>query len=293
MPEIKNSALLPAFIQEILKGLSQIMLQENNWTGLLFILGIMYGSPIMALAAIIATMAGTITAHLFNYNRANIQQGLFGFNAALVGVAVLLFFKPFPITWLLLILASVASTLLHRFFIKKKIPAYTLSFVIVVWILIFSVKAFIPHLLQGDSQSSFQPENLFPFPIYGYAQVIFQDQFLSGAIFFIAVFIHSPKAALLGLAGATISGIVAALIGVPDTTIATGLTGYNAVLCAIALGGETKKELIWMTFGVVLSLFISILMTQYNVIQLTFPFVAATFLTIILKNKMQYRCDQT
>ena len=56
-------------LSTILKGLGQIMLQENSVTGLLFLIGIFYGSIIMGLAALLATICGTVTAYLLKYDK--------------------------------------------------------------------------------------------------------------------------------------------------------------------------------------------------------------------------------
>lgn len=81
-------------LSTLLKGIGQIMLQENSLTGLLFLIGIFYGSIIMGLAALLAAICGTVTAYLLKYDKTEITQGLYGFSAALVGVAAMLFLKP-------------------------------------------------------------------------------------------------------------------------------------------------------------------------------------------------------
>ena len=95
------------FTRQVLKGLGQIMLQENLWTGLLFLLGITYGSPIMGIAALLATCCGTITARILKFDNAELNKGIYGFSAALTGVACMLFFKPTLITWLFVVIGSI------------------------------------------------------------------------------------------------------------------------------------------------------------------------------------------
>lgn len=92
----KNTTLgkSASVVSVILKGLGQIMLQENSITGLLFLIGIFYGSPIMGFSALLATICGTSIAYLLKYDKTEINKGLYGFSAALVGVAVMLFLKP-------------------------------------------------------------------------------------------------------------------------------------------------------------------------------------------------------
>lgn len=71
------------------------------------------------------------------------------------------------------------------------------------------------------------------FAIRGFGQVIFQGSVLSGVLFFVAVFISSPLAALYGLAGSILAAILSLHFSVPVVDLHIGLFSYNAVLCAI------------------------------------------------------------
>jgi urea transporter len=101
-PSIRNSLNGNfSFVRQVLRGLGQIMLQENALTGLLFLLGIFYGSVFMGLGALVATACGTMTAYLFHFDKAETEKGLYGFSAALVGVALTLFLKSILFCWIL------------------------------------------------------------------------------------------------------------------------------------------------------------------------------------------------
>jgi hypothetical protein len=71
------------FLDNILKGIGQIMLQENRWTGLLFLIGIFMGSWQCGVAVLLSTAAGTFTAMKLKYDKSQINAGLYGFSAAL------------------------------------------------------------------------------------------------------------------------------------------------------------------------------------------------------------------
>lgn len=72
----------------ILKGISQVMLQNNAMTGLLFLAGIFYHSWLAGLGALIGVLTSTITAFVLNYKKVDIYHGLYGFNGTLVGIAL-------------------------------------------------------------------------------------------------------------------------------------------------------------------------------------------------------------
>lgn len=278
---IANAA---SFVSILLKGVGQIMLQENQRTGLIFLAGIFYGSFQMGVAVVIATFWGTITAILLKYDRAAIRKGLYGFNAALVGAGLLLFLKPAFSTWLLIVAGASLSTLLQHFFIKRKIAVFTLPFVLVTWVLFLFTKLCLRELMLHSLPAAAQ---LFHFPSFcfsGFAQVIFQANIVSGILFFIAVGISSPVAALFGFAGSLLSAAIAGLFSVPLNEIGLGLYSYNAVLCAIVFAKKDWNHVYWAFLAVSLSSFLMMAMVQLKWIPLTFPFVLATCMTLYIKH---------
>ncbi len=260
------------------------MLQENAATGLLFLIGIFYGSLTMGLAAVLAVCCGTITALLLGYEKDDIEQGLYGFSAALVGVALLLFLKPVFVVWLLVIVGSVWAAMIQHFFIKRKIPGFTLPFVLVTWAILFCVGRLYPDITAVSSDASAPTGQYFTFALRGFGQVIFQGGIVSGLLFLVAVFINSPLAAFYGLAGAVVAAILAAMFSAPVADVGMGLFSYNAVLCAIVFAEDKLKGVIWGLISVVLSVLIALAMFRYQLVQLTFPFVAATCISLIFKN---------
>lgn len=268
-------------IKTILRGIGQIMLQENAMTGLLFLIGIFWGSTNMGIATLLSVITATLTAKLFKWNEDEIQQGLYGFSAALVGVAMVLFFEVTWLTWLGIIIGSIIAAWIQYIFIRKKIPVYTLPFILVTWVLIFIFRKIIPI---DAASSAISPivEN-FAFIFRGYGQVIFQDNYMIGILFFIGVLIHSPLAALFGLMGAVFASLFAYFLNLPMSEIEMGLHSYNAVLCAIALTGQSKKDILYITIAVIASVWIGQLMNFFHFIPLTFPFVAATWASLIIK----------
>ena len=275
-----------SFISTILKGFGQIMLQENSITGLLFLIGIFYGSYTMGLAALLATICGTATAYLFKYDKSEIEKGLYGFSAALVGVAVMLFLKPVIWAWLFVILGAVAAAMLQHFFIKRNFPAYTFPFVVVTWLILLICNKFCGSLLAVSTPAVAQASDSLTEGFKSFGQVIFQDKFLSGLLFFIAVFISSPIAALYGLAAAMVSAILAFYLSLPLSEINLGLYGFNAVLCAIVFAGPKVRDGLWVLISIVLALAVTLLLNKIGIPKLTFPFVLATWITLLLKNKL-------
>ena len=281
--ENKLVAKITSLTSIILKGLCQIMLQENPVTGFLFLIGIFYGSVIMGTVALLATVCGTATAIFLKYDKSEIDNGLYGYSAALVGVAITLFIKYGFFSWVFTIIGSILATVLQHFFIKRKIPVFTLPFVLVTWLILFFTNNYFTGIISEPSVTNTSITDYFTFGFKGYGQVIFQDNLISGILFFIAVFISSPISALYGLAGATLSAIIAFKLSAPINDISIGLFSYNAVLCAIVFSGTQIKNGFWVLIAVLLSLAISFIMLKFNITQLTFPFVLASCITLFLK----------
>ena len=98
------------FADAVLRGIGQVMLQDNRLTGLVFLIGIFYNSALFGWAVLLGTAASTATAMLLGVDRARIRAGLFGFNGALVAIALLYFLAPNALTWGYVIVAAACTT---------------------------------------------------------------------------------------------------------------------------------------------------------------------------------------
>lgn len=281
---IKQTEHKTPFLNTLLKGIGQIMLQESQLTGLFFLAGIFYGSVYMGIGAILAVLCGTMTAKVLRYDETEIQKGLYGFSAALVGAALPFYFEPVLATWIAVVIGAPLATILQHFFITKKIPVFTLPFVMVTWIILYLFHQVYPvpvsELLTASSKTDYN----FGAAFIGFGQVIFQGSLFAGIAFFIGVFINAPIAAIYALAASALAALLAKHFLVPAETIEMGLFGYNAVLCAIVFAGAQKMDGLWILIAVFLAVMIGLLMSAQNLTQLTFPFVAATCITLAIKN---------
>ncbi|WHF51505.1 urea transporter [Chryseobacterium gotjawalense] len=278
------------FVDQILKGVGQVMLQENRWTGLLFIIGIFLGSWQCGTASILATATATQTAKLLKYDEKEINAGLYGFSAALVGVALAFLFQTTVLIWALIIVGGSLAAILQHFFIQRKFPAFTFPFILVTWVFTFTLHHF-TQIPPSDLMSvKFEDSKFIDVltAIQGFGEVIFQGSPLSGFLFFLGVFISSPVAALYGLAGSLLSAYISQLNGEALEHVHMGLFGFNAVLSAIFFSGHKKIDGLWVLIAVVITAGLNDLIVDYKILDafggvFTFPFVAATWLTLLLK----------
>ncbi len=264
-----------------LRGLGQIMLQQNAATGLLFLAGLAWASPPLGLAALLAACFGTLTALLLRFGKDATVQGLHGYSAALTGVALVLFRGQGPWVWAGVVAGSAAAAALQHVFIKHKLPVFTLPFVLVTWVLLLALPESLPS--SHDPTWTLPGGMLASTVVCGFGQVIFQDDPIAGLLFITGVAVHSRTAAAYGMAGALLAGLLAWGLGQPVQSVALGLWSYNAVLCAIAVAGTNRRNIMLFLITVPLSVISGMAMVHLPLPPLTFPFVASTGGTLLME----------
>lgn len=282
-----KSELILKNLHYFLKGIGQIMLQNNAWTGLFFLAGIFWGSFTMGLATVLAVATGTCTAKMLKFNEEEIQSGLYGFSAALVGVALICFFKASPLVWFSVILGSFLATLIQHKFIVRQIPVFTFPFILITWI-VLALNHFCPsfyaplEITENNLLPSYLPEKL-GFISRSFGQVIFQENLFSGFLFILGIFFSSPLGAIYALFSALLAGFFAWQLGEPQVDVNMGLLSFNAVLCALTFAGKKVENIFMSLSSAVLSVLIMIKMREFGVPALTFPFVLACWLVLGFK----------
>lgn len=242
---------LLGFLDSVLRGIGQVMLQNNSYTGLFFLIGIFYNSILFGWAALFGAIASTATATLLGVDRAHLRAGLFGFNGALVAIALLYFLEPGILTYGYVVLAAGCTTvimaaLLH-FLATWKIPALTAPFVVTTLLFVLACGRFgrlhstdvlptagLPKAatVEGIVTGSTVVEGL----LNGVAQVFFQGNVITGVVFAVGLLISSRVAFAAALLGSFVGLLVAWGMGADETAIRAGAFGFNSVLTAIALG---------------------------------------------------------
>ncbi|WP_305805058.1 urea transporter [Stenotrophomonas sp. YIM B06876] len=243
---------LTGFADAILRGIGQVMLQDNRLTGLAFLIGIFYNSALFGWAVLLGTAASTATAMLLGVDRARIRAGLFGFNGALVAIALLYFLQPDALTWGYVIVAAACTTVfmaaLLKLFSAWKLPALTAPFVFTTLLFVLACARFgrlhttgllptagLPKAttVEGIVGFSTLAEGLFN----GIAQVFFQGNVVTGVLFALGLLIASRVACAAALAGSLAGLLVAWGMGAAEPAIRAGAFGFNPALTAIALCG--------------------------------------------------------
>lgn len=275
------------FAEIVLRGISQIFLLNNAITGILFLAGAFYNSWLIGIGAVIGVLTGTVTALFLKYNKSDIAQGLYGYNSALVGLAIIYFFGFNISSVIAVFLGSILSVILMNVMTKWKIPPYTAPFIISAWVVIAIILTLHIMPLQAAQLPDASKLEIIPAISKGIGQVMFQENTITGIVIFIGILVCSRISALYALLGSLLGVIIALAFSFPLNMINVGLLGFNGVLCGIALSNRKWHYLFLAIAAIVTSVFITYEMMNFGIIPLTSPFVMSTWLVLLLKNKIK------
>lgn len=245
---VEGNAVLEA-LDATLRGVGQVMLQNNAWTGLFFVAGTFAASTVAGVALVVGALAGTVTAMGLGAPRDDVRAGLFGFNGALVGVALAVFLRAEPALWAAVALGAASSSVLAaamtRALLPLRIPALTAPFVLVTWALLLtrseltglSVSDAMPaaHLPAAATHTTVTGTTFTEGALRGIAQIFVQGDRLTGGLFVAGLLVASWRAALAAALGSLGGVAVGAALGAAEPALRTGLLSYNSALVAIAL----------------------------------------------------------
>jgi urea transporter len=143
-------------------------------------------------------------------------------------------------------------------------------------------------------------EDLFRIVIVSISQVFLINNITTGIFFLLGLTVNSRPAAVFALVGSALATTVALLFGAAAQTISGGLYGFSAVLTAIAVGcvfySPTFRSTLYTLVAVVFTVFvqaaINVLLTPVGIPTLTAPFVFATWLFLLPKEKFRPLHDE-
>ena len=295
------------FLAASLKGISQVILIENAITGLIILIAISISSYYLGMITLLSSIIGTLVGKLGGADKKSIDQGLFGYNSVLTGIALALFLNGSYMWIVALIGAAIAAiftaTMMH-FMKNTEIPILTFPFIVLTWFILLST-----YKLTGLKLSSgLVPQDLTQWELdisgkidlvdgifNGIGQVFFQDNAISGILIFIAVFWAGRKLGLYAVIGNVAAILVAYFLGGEHSAIMLGLYGYNAILTIIAVSAVFNAEhnrysllsgIIAACLTVPITAGLSTFLLPYGLPALTMPFVLCTWLFLSARKIM-------
>lgn len=303
------------FVDWVLRGIGQVVFQNNPISGAVILAGIFYNSWIYGTVCLAGTIISTVTALAYRADKGMIKDGLFGFNGALIAIALVAYTSPNFTTGnipnghlcIYIVLCAVFSTLIVPAFGAilgpHKVPGLTMPFVLATWFFLGALLQFatidVSNAIKPTSPSDFTG----PTPSYtgitwfygitmGIAEIFFQDNWVTGVVILVGIAINSRIAALMAFMGSTMAVASAVFYGAHDEAIRDGLFGYNAALTAMALGGFflvlNVPSFIYALIGILVTARVwaslGIFMEPSGMPVLTSAFVFVTWLMLLAKN---------
>jgi urea transporter len=255
-----------------LTGAGQIMLQKNAATGAIFLAGIAWNSLASAFGAVLGLAVATFTALWLRYGPLKTENGIYGFNGALVGIAAFQFLVPGISAVLLATVGAAASTVAIRWMMRRLLlPAFTAPFVLMTWLLLGGGSLL--GIMRWESTIPGSDLHFAAAVLRSIGQVMFQESVVSGAVFLAGTVFCSWRAAVRALAGSAIGCAVAVVAQLPPAQISAGLFGYNSALVALALRAWWPAAL-----GAALTVPLAVALQKLSIAPLTAPFVLATWI---------------
>lgn len=277
------------------------MFQNSPLAGGLFLLGIGLasfadGNFTILVSALFCTIIANIFARMIKASDQQIKDGLYGYNALLIGMAGAVFLKPSLLMIGPLFLASVLSVLMI-FIISEKIPhqrsfpVLTSPFVLITWIMFFLVHRYFPEL-QKTSLPTPTTQSLIAGPLKSFSQIFILENALTGALILAGLFFNSWQSALSALLAVALTFIIGLGIGINPLLMEHGLYSYNAILTAIALGSVFFKKPLEALGGIIAGLALTLIFQELlaNALApiglpiLTAPFILAVWVILGLRS---------
>jgi urea transporter len=309
-----SSALL-RFVDVNLRGAGQVMLQNNPLSGAFFLAAVAWGSyaagaPLIAVAGLLALIVATLTAKWLRVEEASLNDGLYGFNGILVGLALATFLAHGPLLWTYVVLGAVVSVVAMlgtANVVKPWGGALTFPFVITTWLLLLATYGFSglvgTALPSGNVVAAFQPYEASPLEpvelvqgvLQSISQVFLKGSSVAAALLLIGLAVNSLAAATFALAGATLAVLTAHLFGAESDLITGGLLGFSPVLTAIALGTVFYQPswrvavytAVATVFTVITQVALNVALTPLAIPALTMPFVLVTWLFLLPRQRLE------
>jgi len=244
------------FVDINLRGIAQVMFQNNPLSGALFLAAVGWGSyaagvPQVAIAGLLAVVVSTLTAQWLRADETSLSSGLYGYNAFLVGLGLATFLAPGALLWGYVALGAAVSVVVMLGIagaVKPWGSALTFPFVITTWLLLLATYGFSgligTALPSAGVVTAFQPYETSPLNIVdlvagvlqSISQVFLKGNGVAALLVLAGLLVNSRAAAAFALAGATLAVATAHLLGAESELVTGGLLGFSPVLTAVALG---------------------------------------------------------
>ena len=267
------------FVKYTMSGIAEVIIQSRPLAGTCILLAIFIHSWQMAIGALCTTAIATGFAILLKKKQKVIALGLYGYNATLIGIAIIFLFEITYFSIFILFLGSLLSVYVSLWIPKYlKIPTFTAPFVLVTWLIII-FKDYL-HLLPAANVLNFH-NNIYTFGLgEAVGQVYLQGNGITGLIILLAILLYSKSDFIWAIVATCSTWLIAHMLNYPAINIENGLYGFSAVLTGIAL--KSLKPILFPIIGIVMTVFVTQAFIESGWPSLTAPFVIVSWMIVLV-----------
>lgn len=281
-------------VSSVLRGISQVFLQDHAVAGAIIVVALAMASPRLALLAVLGSAVQSALGALDGRGE-EARHGLMGYNGALVGAACSLDLPSLQGAVLATIVGAAACVPLHQAFrrlfewgplARFELPVATAPFCTIAGLIHVVV-----HVLSvpGHLEATEDPVRAtWAGALNALSEVFLADGWASGAGVLVALLIASWRVGVWAAVGSVLAVAAGWAVSADLDSLSTGLLGYSAVLTAIALGCTFINHLpLWVRavavgVGVLLAVGFRALLLATPIPVYTWPFLLTTWTMLIV-----------
>jgi len=304
--------LFPLFWQSLINSYTQVFFSKSKVLGMLIMLVTMLDFH-AGISGLVAVFTANIAAYLIGLNRLQIINGLYGFNALLVGLGMGVYFQTNVSFFIVLIFTAILTLfitiMLEGVFATYGLPSLSLPFLISIWVVTLSTRQITN--LEISEKGIYTLNEMYalgglpmlriyewfnaldwalPIKIYfrSLGAIFFQYHLFAGLLLAMGIVIWSRQAFLFSVIGFAGAYTYYELIGADISELNYSYIGFNFILTSIAIGGffvvPSVLSLVWTLITIpIIAFFITsgavVLQTfQLSVLSLPFNIVVISLL---------------
>jgi urea transporter len=280
-----------AFWRQCLRGLSCCAFQTNEWTGLIFIAALLtydwHQAAFFVIAAVIGTGVARLLIEVPAFHTPVLMgfrdDGILGFNAALMGIALGNFFYVDAALWATVVvmaaLTGVVTVLLARWL---PFPFLAAPFIAMFW-LVWPFAATIGIEKIPLAAWPVQPTAVVQATFASMGSTLFAPVIRVGILFLVGVLVSNWRHALVALFGGFVAVALAVHVNVVGGAVNSGYVGFNAVLAALVVYILVAEDLRFALLGALIATWIfSFMNVHWPAPALASGFVLGVWLIMLL-----------
>ncbi|MBK9291905.1 MAG: urea transporter [Bacteroidetes bacterium] len=308
------STLFPSFRLSIRNSYTQILFSKDKVLGWTLML-VSFFDWQAGLSGWLSVLIANTAAYLSGLNRQKITEGLYGFNALLVGLGLGSYYQFNTAFLIVLLFAALLSllitTLLEGILSKYGLPFLSLPFLITYWMSLLSTRDF--SQLELSSHGLYNLNEMFklgglgllqayewlsninlPEPVKIYFRslgaIFFQYHLFAGLLVAAALLRWSRQAFMFSVTGFAAAWLLYGMLGINMQSVSYSYIGFNYLLTSIAIGGfflvPSAGSLLWLLLAVPVTAFViasgNAIFSQWQIGIFSLPFNVVVLLVLYM-----------